>query len=205
MNITTTRKFANIAGMITAVSIFGLVACNSDDYNNNKGASDSSAVSNSSVPGADNTGKDTVATAATTPKATKRKGHASIIMPAASNDVTGKTVMVKDKEGVYSNVQVMPEFPGGQSALADYVNNHVEYPQQAIDDNTTGTVKISFVVDEKGKITDAHLINAGKVANGLEQEALRVVNTMPAWKPGQVKGKNVKTRLELPISFQFEA
>ena len=198
MNITTTRKFANIAGMITAVSIFGLVACNSDDYNKNgdKSASDSSTV---------NTPKDTMSTAATTPKAAKRKGHASIIMSAAGNDVTGKTVMVKDKEGVYSNVQVMPEFPGGQNALADYVNNHVEYPQQAIDDNTTGTVKVSFVVDENGKITNAHLINAGKVNNGLEQEALRVVNTMPAWKPGQVKGKNVKTRLELPISFQFEA
>ncbi len=207
MNITTTRKFANIAGMITAVSIFGLVACNSDDYNKgaDKNTSDSSAVNSGTVSGADHTATDTLSTSATTPKATKRKGHASIIMPAAGSDMTGKTEMVKDKEGVYSNVQVMPEFPGGQNALADYINNHVEYPQQAIDDNTTGTVKVSFVVDENGKITNAHLINGGKVSSGLEQEALRVVNAMPAWKPGQVKGKNVKTRLELPISFQFEA
>jgi len=126
------------------------------------------------------------------------------MMPAGSNDASAKTEMVKDKEGVYSNVQVMPEFPGGQKALANYVNNHVEYPQQAIDDNTTGTVKVSFVVDENGKITSAHLINGSKVGKGLDEEALKVVNGMPSWKPGKVKGKNVKTRLELPISFQFD-
>ena len=113
--------------------------------------------------------------------------------------------MVKDKEGVYNKAQVMPQFPGGQNALATYVNNHVEYPQQAIDNNTTGTVMVSFVVDEKGKVTDAHVIGNQLAKDGLNLEAVRVVNNMPDWKPGKVKGKNVKTRLELPINFQLEA
>jgi TonB family protein len=113
--------------------------------------------------------------------------------------------MVMDKEGVYNKAQVMPQFPGGQDALADYVNNHVEYPQQAIDNNTTGTVMVSFVVDEKGKVENAHVIGKQAPKDGLDKEALRVVNNMPDWKPGKVRGRNVKTRLELPINFQLEA
>lgn len=194
--------------IIGAFCIGGLAACNSDDYREtDRKSSDSSSATNSAVSSADSTTSKDTASAKTgmAKTATKKKGHASVMMPT-SNDASGsKTMMVKDKDGVYSNVQVMPEFPGGQDALSNYVNNHVEYPQQAIDDNTTGIVKISFVVDENGKITDAHIINGVKAGSGLDQEALRVVNGMPAWTPGKVKGKNVKTRLELPINFQFEA
>jgi len=92
----------------------------------------------------------------------------------------------------------------GQNALDDYVNNHIEYPQQAIDDNTSGTIRVSFVVDEKGNVTRAHIIG-NKLGNGLDEQALKVVSNMPTWKPGKVNGRNVKTRLELPISFQVEA
>jgi len=130
----------------------------------------------------------------------KRKARTTISTPAANEDR-----MVRDKEGVYNKAQVMPQFPGGQKALATYVNNHVEYPQQAIDNNTTGTVMVSFVVDERGKIKDAHVIGSQMPKDGLDQEALRVVNNMPDWRPGKVRGKNVKTRLELPINFQLEA
>jgi TonB family protein len=130
----------------------------------------------------------------------KRKARTTISTPAVNADR-----MVRDKEGVYNKAQVMPQFPGGQNALATYVNNHVEYPQQAIDNNTTGTVMVSFVVDERGKVKDAHVIGNQMPRDGLDQEALRVVNNMPDWKPGKVRGKNVKTRLELPINFQLEA
>ncbi|HTI11357.1 MAG TPA: energy transducer TonB [Puia sp.] len=202
MAITNTSKLTNIC-VIAAFSIGGLVACNSNDYRSSD-ASDSTAINSNKVASADSTAsRDSSAMAAT--KKTKKKGRASILMPAGSNDMAAKGAMVKDKDGVYSSVQVMPEFPGGQDALASYVNNHVEYPQQAIDDNTTGTVKVSFVVDENGKIANAHLIDNNKLGKGLDEEALRVVNNMPAWKPGKVKGKNVKTRLELPITFQFES
>jgi protein TonB len=113
--------------------------------------------------------------------------------------------MVKDKEGVYNNAEVMPQFPGGNEGLSSYVSDHVQYSQSAIDANTEGTVKVSFVVDEKGKVMDAHVVGGQKVGNGLDEEAVKAVSNMPSWKPGKVKGKNVKTRLELPISFQLEA
>src|SRR4029077_10888004 len=131
---------------------------------------------------------------------TKRTGKALVTMPVSSKDK-----MIKDKDGVYNHAEVMPEFPGGQDALANYVENNLNYPQQAIDDNTMGTVRISFVVDKDGKVTDPRIINDKKIGNGLDEEALKVVNQMPTWKPGKVKGKNVKTRLELPITFQLSA
>ncbi len=96
---------------------------------------------------------------------------------------------------------MMPEYPGGESALSQYVENHLDYPQQALDDNKEGTVKVSFVVDENGKVSDPVVIG-NKVGDGLDEEAIRVINNMPKWKPGMVKGKNVKTRLDLPITFQ---
>jgi len=176
-----------------------LAACtdNSSDKTSDRSPinTDTSATAKSGVSG--NAAKD--ASSSSTAVA-KRKAKTTISIPAANKDR-----MVMDKEGVYNKAQVMPQFPGGQNGLANYVNNHVEYPQQAIDNNTTGTVMVSFVVDEKGKIKDAHVLGNQASKDGLDQEALRVVNNMPDWKPGKVRGRNVKTRLELPINFQLEA
>lgn len=202
MQITIMHKLTSVC-LITGLGVFGMIACNNGDYQSSRDSSDSSSLTAGGGKAADSAAMDTAnAAAAKTAKAVHKKGKTSIMMPVSS-----KEKMMMDKEGVYNNAEVMPEFPGGQDALANYVNNHIEYPQQAIDRNTTGTVKVSFVVDEKGKVTKAQLMNdkGEKVGNGLDEEALRVVNTMPAWKPGKVKGKTVKTRLELPITFQFEA
>jgi TonB family protein len=199
MQFTIMHKLTGVC-LLTGFSICGMIACNSDDYrsSDSKNSSDSSSISGGNINSADSAAN----AASKTAKAVHKKGKTSVIMPMGN-----KEKMVMDKEGVYNNAEVMPEFPGGQDALANYVNNHVEYPQQAIDDNTTGTVKVSFVIDENGKVTGAQLMNGNgaKIGKGLDEEALRVVNSMPAWKPGKVKGKNVKTRLELPITFQFEA
>src|SRR5882757_2236351 len=202
MQITIMQKLTGVC-LITGISVFGMIACNNDDYRTSDNKNSSDSITNSGVSSANNAAVDTAnAAASKTAKAVHRKGKTSVMMPMAN-----KEKMMMDKEGVYNNAEVMPEFPGGQDALANYVNNHVEYPQQAIDDNITGTVKVSFVIDEKGKVTGAQLMNgnSGKIGKGLDEEALRVVNDMPAWKPGKVKGKTVKTRLELPITFQFEA
>lgn len=110
---------------------------------------------------------------------------------------------VSDKNGVYTYTDVAPAFPGGQSAIEDYINNHIEYPQAALDDNVEGRSGVSFVVDENGKITDVHTIGT-KIGSGLDEEAERVVASMPKWTPGTVKGKPVKTRMTLPIVFQIE-
>lgn len=185
--------------VIATFALCGLAACNSSDYKTDNSSSDSSAVTTPASP-ADKVDSANKMATASKGSVAKRKGKMSINWPAGSN--TDK--MVKDKEGVYNWAEAAPEFPGGQNALYNYVNNNIEYPEKAIDDNTTGTVRVSFVVDENGKVTRPQIVG-NKLGNGLDEQALKAVTNMPAWKPGKVHGKNVKTRLELPIAFQVEA
>ena len=66
--------------------------------------------------------------------------------------------MKPDKNGVYEMTEVSPAYPGGHDALEDYINNHIEYPQTAIDNNSEGTVDVQFVVDENGNVTGAKVV-----------------------------------------------
>ncbi len=99
--------------------------------------------------------------------------------------------------------EVRPAYPGGQSSLEDYITNNVEYPQAAVDNNKQGTVNVQFTVDENGNVSNAQVIGS-KLGDGLDEEAVRVVSKMPKWTAGSVKGKNVKTRVTLPITFKIE-
>ncbi len=160
--------------------ILNMTACNGTD-STSKNATDSVA-----------TGKDSV-------KVAKKKGKTSITYTTAS----GKKI-VKDAHGIYNQAEVSPEFPGGQDGLSDYINKNLEYPQTAIDNGTTGTIHVTFVVDEHGKVINPQVVDGKNLSNDLDEETLKMFNNMPLWKPGLVKGRNVKTRLELPVSFQIE-
>jgi len=111
--------------------------------------------------------------------------------------------MKPDKNGVYEMTEVRPAFPGGHEALVNYINDHIEYPQSAIDNNVEGTVDVQFVVDENGSVSHAKVIG-NKSQTDLDNEAVQVVSNMPKWSPGKVKGKNVKTRMVLPITYKME-
>ncbi len=129
----------------------------------------------------------------------KKKLKATVeIEPAVKNP---KYTM--DKSGVYANAEVVPSYNGGMSAIENYINNHIEYPQPALDDSKEGKVSIKFTVDEKGKVTDVHSVGT-KLGDGLDEEAARVVSSMPDWTPGTVKGKPVKVGMTLPIEFKIE-
>ncbi|MHA4809009.1 energy transducer TonB [Flavitalea flava] len=200
MPVNTPYNIARLT-LIAAFSIGGLVACNS----NTDSQADKEAAADSLRNVTDNAAKDSAA--AKTAKVTKKKGRGTLNLSSdntADASAASKEKMMKDKDGIYNRAEVMPEFPGGNNALANYVNNHLEYPQQAIDNNKEGTVKVSFVVDENGKVSKANIMDGSKLGNGLDEEALKVFNNMPVWKPGKVHGKNVKTRLELPIAFKLE-
>ena len=140
---------------------------------------------------------DTTASANTT-KA--KKGKAMVVMVGAHD---AKAKMEADKEGVYERAEIMPSFPGGQNELQKFVEDNLQYPQQAIDNGTEGKVIGSFDVDEKGKIYNPVVVSQ-KLGNGLEEEALRIVKAMPQWNPGKMKGKNVKTKFTLPIDYQLQ-
>jgi len=94
-------------------------------------------------------------------------------------------------------------FPGGEAALQKFVEDNIEYPNEAIEQGAEGDIKIAFTVDEKGKVTNVKAIDNNNTEYGMKEEAIAVMNKMPAWTPGTVKGKKVKTRMQLPISFQI--
>ena len=142
--------------------------------------------------------KDTTTAVATAPA--KKKGKASMGMNAAANAAK----VEKDKDGVYTKAEVMPAYPGNNDALSDYINTNLTYPQDAIDNNIEGTVNVQFVVDDKGNISDVKTLG-NKLGYGLEEEAVTVVNKLPKWTPGKVKGKTVKTRMVIPITYKLES
>jgi periplasmic protein TonB len=153
--------------------------------------------------GTDSTSKNTTDSVAS-PKDSvkvvkKKKGKTSITYTTAD----GKKI-VRDAHGIYNQAEVAPTFPGGQDGLSDYINKNFTYPQSAIDSGITGTIHITFVVDEHGKVLNPQVTDSKNLSNDLNEETLKMFNNMPLWKPGLVKGKNVKTRLELPVSFQLE-
>ena len=161
--------------------ILNMVACNGTD-NTSKSTTDSTTAP-----------KDSVKVAA------KKKGKTSIIYTAANGEK-----IVRDAHGIYNQAEVSPEFPGGKDGLSDYINKNLTYPQSAIDNGITGTIHVSFVVDEHGKVLNPQIMDGKNVSNDLDEETLKMFNNMPLWKPGLVKGKNVKTRLELPVSFELD-
>lgn len=141
---------------------------------------------------------DTTATAKPNPAKKGMKGSGSVTMPAKK---AGANMEETDKEGYYTNVS--PAYPGGDKALVNFFQNNIEYPQDAADNGVEGTVNISFLVDENGKISYP-MTNPPRLGYGLEEEAMRVFNKMPKWNPGSLKGKNVKTRFTLPVTFQLQ-
>lgn len=108
----------------------------------------------------------------------------------------------KQSDAVFFIVEEMPEFPGGDAALRKFIAASVKYPAEAQQKRIQGKVYITFVVTKTGNVTDA------KVARGqdplLDQEALRVVNLLPTWKPGKQKGENVSVSYTIPINFVLE-
>lgn len=130
-------------------------------------------------------------------KGLKGKVTASPEMPA-----TKDAKMEADASGVYPIVDVMAAFPDGTKGLQSYFDKNLEYPAEASNEGVEGTVKVTFVVDENGRLI-APQVTGENLGYGLEEEALRVIKRMPSWSPAKVKGKNVKTRITLPIRFQL--
>jgi len=156
-------------------------------------------VSMAACHGNDNTAKDPKdSTVVAATKTVKKKGKTSVTFTASNGKV------FKQVHGVYNQAEVSPAFPGGQDALSNYINNNISYSQTAIDNNVSGTIHVSFVVDEKGKVVNPQVIDNKNLNDGLNEETIKMFNNMPLWEPGMVKGKKVKTRMELPISFQLE-
>jgi protein TonB len=106
---------------------------------------------------------------------------------------------VEEENPVFFIVEEMPEFPGGDAALRAYIANSVKYPQIAQENGIQGKVYVNFVVGKDGSISQAKI--ARGVDPSLDKEALRVVNSLPKWKPGKQGGKPVRVSYTVPINF----
>lgn len=103
---------------------------------------------------------------------------------------------------VYTFVEVYAEFPGGYSALTQFLKDSLVYPVEAQNQKIEGDVHIRFVIQTDGTITDA------KVSKGLhpllDAEALRLINAFPKWRPGKIQGKTVASYYDFPVHFGSE-
>ncbi len=103
---------------------------------------------------------------------------------------------------VYQIVEQMPEFPNGQEALMLYIAKQVKYPAEAKKAGAQGRVFIGFIVEPDGSLSDFKVLRG--IGYGCDEEALRVVKSMPKWQPGMHRGKAVRVQYLVPVNFRLE-
>lgn len=114
------------------------------------------------------------------------------------------TVVEEEEESddqIFTVVEKNPSFPGGETALLKYLSTKTNYPVIAQENGIQGRVIVSFVVNRDGSIVDAEVVRGQDPS--LDKEALRVVNSMPKWSPGEQRGKPVRVRFNLPVWFRL--
>lgn len=109
----------------------------------------------------------------------------------------------EDEQVVFVIVESMPEFPGGQQALFKYLSENVKYPVIAQENGIQGRVICQFVVNKDGSIVDVEVARSAGDAS-LDKEAVRVIKSMPKWKPGQQRGKAVRVKYTVPVNFKLQ-
>jgi periplasmic protein TonB len=106
------------------------------------------------------------------------------------------------EEQIFTVVEQQPEFPGGIAEMYKFLGKNIKYPSAASRANVTGKVFLTFVVNTDGSIQDVQVLKG--LGFGTDEEAQRVVRTMPKWKPGKQSGRPVRVKYNLPINFQLE-
>ena len=109
----------------------------------------------------------------------------------------------EEEEVVFVVVESMPEFPGGQQALFKYLSENVKYPMIAQENGIQGRVICQFVVNKDGSIVDVEVVRSGGDPS-LDKEAVRVIKSMPKWKPGKQRGKAVRVKYTVPVNFKLQ-
>lgn len=106
-----------------------------------------------------------------------------------------------EESRIHVVVERMPEFPGGEAAMNQFISRNIRYPVIAQENGIQGRVVVQFVVNTDGKIVDVEVVRG--VEESLDKEAVRVVKAMPPWNPGRQGGKNVRVKYTLPIRFRI--
>ena len=124
-----------------------------------------------------------------------KEGTGDIELPT---DGDGKDE-IEAPQQIFTIVEQMPEFPGGEEELFKYLGKNIKYPSMARENGITGTVYVTFVVEGNGEISDVKKLRG--IGGGCDEEAMRVVKAMPSWRAGKQNGKSVRVQYNLPIKF----
>lgn len=103
---------------------------------------------------------------------------------------------------IFKVVEEMPEFPGGSAKLMEYIQKNIKYPMMARESDIQGRVFVNFVVEPDGSISNVAVLRG--IGGGCDEEAVRVVNSMPKWKPGKQRGSAVRCAYTVPIIFKLQ-
>ena len=106
------------------------------------------------------------------------------------------------EQEIFQIVEEMPAFPGGEAKLMEYVGKNIKYPQIARETGIQGRVFIGFVVEPDGSVSNVKLLRG--IGGGCDEEAMRVVKSMPKWKPGKQRGKAVRVKYTVPVNFKLQ-
>ena len=110
-----------------------------------------------------------------------------------------EAVNAPEKTYFMEPIDKKPAFPGGTTALKQWLSKRIRYPKAAEKQGIQGSVLVDFIVEKNGSITNVHIVRS--IHPLLNNEALRVVRRMPRWKPGELKGRKVRVRFRLPVIF----
>ena len=122
----------------------------------------------------------------------------SLILLIASCNLFKKKEKV-DVNKVYTVVDVQPQFPGGEEAMFQYLGKNIKYPPKAKEAGVQGKVYVQFIVERDGSISTVKVIRG--IGSGCDEVAIKAVENMPKWSPGEIKKQKVRTRFVLPISY----
>ena len=103
---------------------------------------------------------------------------------------------------VFLSVEENPEFPGGPAKLLEYIQKNLEYPEAARENEIQGRVFVGFIVEEDGSVSNVKILRG--IGYGCDEEAIRLVNSLPKFKPGKQRGKPIRVYYTLPIVFKLK-
>jgi protein TonB len=126
--------------------------------------------------------------------------NATVEIVATTNDAYSvEEEESEEDKPVFFIVEEMPEFPGGTQALQEYIAKSIRYPVIAQENGIQGRVFVSFIVNSKGMVDQVKIVRG--IDSNLDKEAVRVIQSLPQWKPGKQRGKPVKVSYTVPINF----
>ena len=106
-----------------------------------------------------------------------------------------------EDDAIFVVVENNPEFPGGSDSLYAYIARNIKYPEAAKKEKIEGRVFVTFVIEKDGQVSSAKILR--DIGGGCGEEAIRVVKSMPKWKPGTQRGNPVRFQFNLPVSFML--